>query len=148
MVEHEDKDQATKLEIAESFILCGHQTYKTHNKSIAIFLHNDDLVEEARGRITDKGSNIDMTPRIRLVFSAGEVIHDHEGEDEASQKCYMCEQKRDCSYETGACSRSRQSLQPRSHIGKRTPGHQGWRGSLCHNVEHTASLFEGKNTRV
>jgi hypothetical protein len=34
VVEHRDKDQAAGLEIAESFILCGHQAFKTHIKSI------------------------------------------------------------------------------------------------------------------
>jgi hypothetical protein len=38
VVEHKDKDQVVGLEIAESFILCGHQAYKTHIKSIAIFV--------------------------------------------------------------------------------------------------------------
>jgi hypothetical protein len=42
MVEHKDKDQAAGLEIAGSFILCGHQANKTYIKSIAIFVHNDD----------------------------------------------------------------------------------------------------------
>jgi archaellin len=45
VVEHKDKDQAVGLEIAKSFILCGHQAYKTHIKSIAIFIHNNDGVE-------------------------------------------------------------------------------------------------------
>ncbi len=49
MVEHKDTDQAAGLEIAESFILCGHQAFKTHIKSIAIFVHNDDRVKVARG---------------------------------------------------------------------------------------------------
>jgi hypothetical protein len=35
VVEHQDKDQAAGLEMAESFILCGHQAFKTHIKSIA-----------------------------------------------------------------------------------------------------------------
>jgi hypothetical protein len=47
VVEHRDKDQAAGLEIAESFILCGHQAFKTHIKSIAIFMHEDDRVEVA-----------------------------------------------------------------------------------------------------
>jgi hypothetical protein len=60
-VKHKDKDQAAGLEIAESFILCGHQTYKTHIKIIAVFMHNDDRVKVARGRFTDKGGDIDIT---------------------------------------------------------------------------------------
>ncbi len=61
MVEHRDKDQAAGLEIAESFILCGHQALKTHNKSIAIFMHEDDRVEVAWGWFIDKGSDVDLT---------------------------------------------------------------------------------------
>jgi hypothetical protein len=44
-VEHKDKDQAAGLQIAESFILCEHKAYKMHNKSMAIFIHNDNRVE-------------------------------------------------------------------------------------------------------
>jgi hypothetical protein len=61
VVEHRDKDQAAGLEIAESFILCGHQAFKTHIKSIAIFMHEDDQVKVAQGRFTDKGSDVDLT---------------------------------------------------------------------------------------
>jgi hypothetical protein len=61
MVEHKDKDQAAGVEIAESFILCGHQAYKTHIKSIAIFVHNDDRVMVATRRFTNKGGGIDIT---------------------------------------------------------------------------------------
>ncbi len=32
VVEHQDKDQAAGLELAESFILCGHQAFRTHIK--------------------------------------------------------------------------------------------------------------------
>ncbi len=61
VVEHKDKDQATRMEIAESFIICGHQAYKMHIESIAIFIHNDDRKEVARGRFRDKSSDIDIT---------------------------------------------------------------------------------------
>jgi hypothetical protein len=61
VVEHQDKDQAARLEIAESFILCGQQAHKTHIKNIAVFMHNDDLVEVTRGRFTDKGVDINIT---------------------------------------------------------------------------------------
>jgi hypothetical protein len=33
VVEHQDKDQAAGLELAESFILCGHQAFRTHIKN-------------------------------------------------------------------------------------------------------------------
>ncbi len=39
VVELQDKDQAAGLELAESFILCGNQAFKTHIKSIAVFIH-------------------------------------------------------------------------------------------------------------
>jgi hypothetical protein len=61
VVEHKNKDQAARLEIAEYFIRCGHQADKMHIKSIAIFIHNDDRVEVARRQLTDKGSDINMT---------------------------------------------------------------------------------------
>jgi hypothetical protein len=38
VVEHQDKDQAAGLEMTGSFILCGHQAFKTHIKSIAVFI--------------------------------------------------------------------------------------------------------------
>ncbi len=61
VVEHKDKDQAAGLEIAELFILCCHQAYKMHIKSIALLVHNEDRVEVARRQFTNKGSNIDTT---------------------------------------------------------------------------------------
>jgi hypothetical protein len=61
-VEHGDKDQAAGLEIAESFILCGHQAFKMHIKNIAVFMHEDDRVEEvAQSQFMDKGSDVDLT---------------------------------------------------------------------------------------
>jgi hypothetical protein len=41
VVEHQDKDQAAGLELAESFILCGHRAYRTHIKNITVFIHKD-----------------------------------------------------------------------------------------------------------
>jgi hypothetical protein len=49
VVEHHNKDQAAGLELAESFILCGHQAFKTHIKNIAVFVHKDDRMEAAKG---------------------------------------------------------------------------------------------------
>jgi hypothetical protein len=54
VVEHQDKDQAAGLELAETFILCGHQTFKTHIKSIAVFIHKDDRMEVAQGQFSNK----------------------------------------------------------------------------------------------
>jgi hypothetical protein len=51
VLEHQDKDQAVGLELAESFILCGHQAFKTHIESIAVFIHKDDRMEVAQGAV-------------------------------------------------------------------------------------------------
>jgi hypothetical protein len=61
MVEHQDKDQAAGLEMANSFILCSHQAFKTHIKSIAVFIHKDDRMEVAQGRFANKEGDRDMT---------------------------------------------------------------------------------------
>jgi hypothetical protein len=47
VVERQDKDQAAGLKLMESFILCGHQAFKTHIKNIAVFIHKDDRMEVA-----------------------------------------------------------------------------------------------------
>jgi hypothetical protein len=61
VVEHQDKDQAARLEVAESFILCGHQAFKTHIKSIAVSIHKDDRMEVAQGQFTNKEGEGDLT---------------------------------------------------------------------------------------
>jgi hypothetical protein len=61
VVEHQDKDQAAGLELAESFILCGHQAFRTHIKNIAVFIHKDDRMEVALGRFADKEGEGDLT---------------------------------------------------------------------------------------
>jgi hypothetical protein len=61
VVEHQDKDQAAGLEMAESFILCSHQAFKTHIKGIAIFIHEDDRVEVAQGHFANKEGDVDLT---------------------------------------------------------------------------------------
>jgi hypothetical protein len=61
VVEHQDKDQAAGLELAESFILCGHQAFKTHIKNIAVFIHKGDRMEVAQGRFNDKEGEGDLT---------------------------------------------------------------------------------------
>ncbi len=55
VVKHKDKDQAAGLEIAESFIFFGQQAYKAHIKSVNFIIHNDDMVEVARGRLQTRG---------------------------------------------------------------------------------------------
>jgi hypothetical protein len=61
VVEHQDKDQAAGLKLAESFILCGHQAFKTHIKNIAVFIHKDDRMEVAQGHFNDKEGEGDLT---------------------------------------------------------------------------------------
>ncbi len=60
VVEHQDKDQAAGLELAESIILCGHQAFKTHIKNIAVFIHKDDRMEVAQGRFNNKEGEGDL----------------------------------------------------------------------------------------
>jgi hypothetical protein len=60
-VEHQDKDQAAGLELAESFILCGHQAYRTHIKNIAVFIHKDERMQVAQGHFTVKEGEGDLT---------------------------------------------------------------------------------------
>ncbi len=47
--------------MAESFILCGHQAFRTHIKNIAVFIHKDDRMEVVQGRFTDKEGEGDLT---------------------------------------------------------------------------------------
>jgi hypothetical protein len=61
VVEHQDKDQAAGLEVAESFILCGHHAFRTHIKNIAVFVHKDDRMEVAQGRFNGKEGEADLT---------------------------------------------------------------------------------------
>jgi hypothetical protein len=61
VVEHQDKDQAAGLELAESFILCSHQAFWTHIKNIAVFVHKDDRMEVAQGRFSGKEGETDLT---------------------------------------------------------------------------------------
>jgi hypothetical protein len=79
------------LEIAETFILCRHQAYKTHIKSIAIFIQSDNRVDIARGKFPDKGSEKDMIRlEIRNVNPASGGIYDHEGETAPGAECHLC----------------------------------------------------------
>jgi hypothetical protein len=61
LVEHQDKDQAAGLEMADAFILCSHQAFKTHIKSIAVFIHKDDRMEVAQGQFANKEGEGDLT---------------------------------------------------------------------------------------
>jgi hypothetical protein len=60
-VEHQDKDKVAGLEMADSFILCSHQAFKTHIKSIAVFIHKDDRMEVAQGRFANKEGEGNLT---------------------------------------------------------------------------------------
>ncbi len=83
IVEHQDKDQAAGLEMADSFILCSHHAFKTHIKSIDVFIHEDDRMEVSQGRFANKEGNGDL---IRDVFLTGEGVHVNEGEAEAGSE--------------------------------------------------------------
>jgi hypothetical protein len=61
VVEHQHKDQAAGLELAESVILCGHQAFKIHIKSIAVFIHKDDRMEVAQGHFSNREGEGDLT---------------------------------------------------------------------------------------
>jgi hypothetical protein len=61
IVEHQDKDQGAGLELAELFILCGYQAFRTHIKNIAVFVHKDDRMEIAQGRFSNKEGEADLT---------------------------------------------------------------------------------------
>jgi hypothetical protein len=61
VMEHQDKDQAAGLELAESFILSGHQAYRTHIKNIAVFIHKDGRMQVAQGHFTGKEGEGDLT---------------------------------------------------------------------------------------
>jgi hypothetical protein len=61
VVEHQDKDQAARLEMADSFILCRHQAFKTHIKSITVLIHKGNRMEVAKGRFANKEGDGDLT---------------------------------------------------------------------------------------
>jgi hypothetical protein len=65
IVEHQDKDQAAGQEMADSFILCSHQAFKTHIKRITVFIHKDDWMEVAQGWFVNKQGEGNLT---RLEF--------------------------------------------------------------------------------
>ncbi len=85
VVEHQDKDQAAGLELAESFILCGHQAFKTHIKNIAVFIHKDNRMEVAQGRFNDK--------EVRNVLHASKGVHVHEGKAQTGQGGHLRQQE-------------------------------------------------------
>ncbi len=84
VVEHKEKQQASGLEIAESFILCGHQPYNTYVKSIAVFVHSYDRIEVAQGKFTNNQGNNDMT----RPESGMSLLHGGEAAQDA--ECHLC----------------------------------------------------------
>jgi hypothetical protein len=95
IVEHQDKDQAAGLEVAESFILCGHQAFRTHIKSIAVFVHKDDRMEVAQGRFSGKEGEADLT-RLELGMSFMQVRASMSMKEKLRQvRGAICENRRD-----------------------------------------------------
>jgi hypothetical protein len=95
VVEHQDKDQAAGLEVAESFILCGHQAFQTHIKNIAVFVHKDDRMEVAQGRFLGKEGEADLT-RLESGMSFMQVRASMSMKEKLRQvRGAICENRRD-----------------------------------------------------
>jgi hypothetical protein len=95
VVEHQDKDQAAGLEVAESFILCGHHAYRTHIKNIAVFVHKDDRMEVAQGRFSGKEGEADLT-RLESGMSFMQVRASMSMKEKLRQvRGAICENRRD-----------------------------------------------------
>ncbi len=95
MVEHQDNDQAAGLEVAESFILCSHQAFRTHIKIIAVFVHKDDWMEVAQGRFTEKEVKGDLT-RLESGMSFMQVRASMSMKEKLRQvRGAICENRRD-----------------------------------------------------
>jgi hypothetical protein len=100
VIEHQDKDQAAGLEVAESFILCGHQAFRTHIKSIAVFVHKDDRMEVAQGHFSGKEGEADLT-RLESGMSFMQVRASVSMKEKLRQvRGAICENRRDI-----ACTR-------------------------------------------
>ncbi len=95
VVEHQDKDQAAGLDVAESFILCGHQAFRTHIKNIAVFVHKDDRMEVAQGRFSGKEGEADLT-RLESGISFMQVRASMSTKEKLRQvRGATCENRRD-----------------------------------------------------
>jgi hypothetical protein len=95
VVEHQDKDQAAGLEVAESFILCGHHAFRTHIKNIAVFMHKDDRMEVAQGRFNGKEGEADLT-RLESGMSFMQVRASMSMKEKLRQvRGAICENRRD-----------------------------------------------------
>jgi hypothetical protein len=88
--------------MANSFILCSHQAFKTHIKSIAVFIHKDDWMEVAQGRFANKEGDGDSNPprvsflQVRASMSMKENLRQVQ-----SAICVNREPEGDCSHEAG-----------------------------------------------
>ncbi len=95
VVEHQDKDQAAGLEVAESFILCGHQAFRTHIKNIAVFVHKDERMEVGQGRFSGKEGEADLT-RLESGMSFMQVRASMSMKEKLRQvRGAICENRRD-----------------------------------------------------
>jgi hypothetical protein len=129
VVEHQDKDQAAGLEVAESFILCGHQAFRSHIKSIAVFVHKDDQMEVAQGRFFGKEGEVDLT-RLESGMSFMQVRASMSMKEKLRQvRGATCENRRDI-----ARTRLEAVVQPHLHLREGPPRHQGRRGRIRDKV--------------
>ncbi len=98
VLEHQDKDQAAGLELAESFILCGHQAFRTHIKNIAVFIHKDDRMKIAQGRFSGKEGEGDLT-RLESGMSFMQVRASMSMKEKLRQvKGAICENRREIAH--------------------------------------------------
>jgi hypothetical protein len=98
VAEHQDKDQAAGLEVAESFILCGHQAFRTNIKNIAVFVHKDDRMEVAQGRFSGKEGEADLT-RLESGMSFMQVRASMSMKEKLRQvRGAICENRRDIAH--------------------------------------------------
>jgi hypothetical protein len=98
VVEHQDNDQAAGLELAESFILCGHQAFQTHIKNIAVFVHKDDRMDVAQGRFSGKEGEADLT-RLESGISFMQVQASMSMKEKLRQvRGAICENRRDIAH--------------------------------------------------
>jgi hypothetical protein len=102
VVEHQDKDQSAGLEVAESFILCGHHAYRTHIKNICSLCAQGRPNGGGSGPLQREGGRGGSHQAgVRHVLHAGESVHVDEGEAEASQRGHLREQTGHRSHEAG-----------------------------------------------
>ncbi len=132
VVEHQDKDQAAGLVMADSFILCSHQAFKTHIKSIAVFIHKDDRMEVAQGRFTNKEGNSDLT-RLESGMSFLQVRASMSMKKKLGQvRSAICVNQREIAHTRLEAIAGADNLY--HHLWQGAPGHKGWRCCVRHEV--------------